>query len=544
MWAPVWAFGQASSVKLSHCVRPPAPEGIDLPLPLANHQWPSGLSEKRQQTWDNGVWKDLDRLVYTYNDFGNLTGRTQQFWRNGVWENAGWLVCTYDDSQNLAYRTFRDWRNQEWVESNRSVLAHDGFGRLTEEVSQSRGASTGGEWINYGRELYTYDEFGNLVGFLEQDWAETDWVDAERGSATYDESGNLLEVLYEGWDGGQWLVSLRDRYTYDQNGFLTGSILQLWTGSEWLDSRRAFYTHEDNGDLTEFMDQLWTGSEWENYDRIYYARDDAGNLTQLVFERWDSSIWEQRRRILRSYDASGNLIEEADQTWADTAEWLNQRRTLLSYQSIAAPFKVVLNSPEDGATGIPPLPTLSWQTQEDVEAYHLKIAADTSFSTPIVESDNMAVAAITLSDPLSYSTTYYWRVRAGRDDGSGKTTGLVFGPWSETRSFTTAVGTETEGVASLPTEFALHPPYPNPFNPSTTIGFDLPQAEDVRVTIYDALGRLVESLVPDGVGAGSGQLAAGRHRVTWDAEDVPSGVYFVRMEAGAYSSTQRVLLLR
>lgn len=123
------------------------------------------------------------------------------------------------------------------------------------------------------------------------------------------------------------------------------------------------------------------------------------------------------------------------------------------------------------------------------------------------------------------------------DDGLGKTTGLLFGPWSERRSFTVAIGTATEGETDVPTSFALHPAYPNPFSPSTTIRFDVPEAAEVRLMVYDTLGRAVEEL-------SNKNQAPGTYAVTWEPRTVPSGVYFVRMEAGAFSATIQVLLLK
>ena len=91
--------------------------------------------------------------------------------------------------------------------------------------------------------------------------------------------------------------------------------------------------------------------------------------------------------------------------------------------------------------------------------------------------------------------------------------------------------------APLPTEFALRSNYPNPFNPSTIIEFDLPEARPVGLAVYDVVGRRVASLV-DGV------LAAGRHEVTWDAANLPTGVYFYRIAAGDFVQVKQMILLK
>jgi hypothetical protein len=88
-----------------------------------------------------------------------------------------------------------------------------------------------------------------------------------------------------------------------------------------------------------------------------------------------------------------------------------------------------------------------------------------------------------------------------------------------------------------PGHFALHPNYPNPFNPATIIRYELPEQALVKIAVYDALGRLVEVL-------STKYHAPGTYAVTWEPRNLPSGVYFVRMEAGRYTKTNQMLLLK
>jgi hypothetical protein len=88
-----------------------------------------------------------------------------------------------------------------------------------------------------------------------------------------------------------------------------------------------------------------------------------------------------------------------------------------------------------------------------------------------------------------------------------------------------------------PSIFSLNQNYPNPFNPSTTISFTLPTNSLVTLKIYDVLGREVELLANE-------ELLAGTYSRTWDAGAMPSGVYFYRLQAGIYTETKRLLLLR
>lgn len=93
----------------------------------------------------------------------------------------------------------------------------------------------------------------------------------------------------------------------------------------------------------------------------------------------------------------------------------------------------------------------------------------------------------------------------------------------------------------LPTEFASAV-YPNPFNPSTTVSYDLPAEAQVSIVIYDAIGQEIRQLVND-------VHSVGRYSVQWDARDnfgrsVGSGVYIAKIKAGQFSATQKMLLLK
>ncbi len=90
---------------------------------------------------------------------------------------------------------------------------------------------------------------------------------------------------------------------------------------------------------------------------------------------------------------------------------------------------------------------------------------------------------------------------------------------------------------AVPDRFALGQNYPNPFNPTTVIWYQIPTAAHVRLAVFDVLGREVATLVNEGKDAGA-------YTVTWDASGVPSGVYFYRLNAGSFSETKKLLLLR
>jgi hypothetical protein len=91
--------------------------------------------------------------------------------------------------------------------------------------------------------------------------------------------------------------------------------------------------------------------------------------------------------------------------------------------------------------------------------------------------------------------------------------------------------------APSPVHFALAQNFPNPFNPATTVEFSLAQRSDVSLVVYSVLGREVATLA-------RGLHEAGLYRVTFDASDLPSGVYFCRLIAGNASQIRKMTLMK
>jgi len=99
------------------------------------------------------------------------------------------------------------------------------------------------------------------------------------------------------------------------------------------------------------------------------------------------------------------------------------------------------------------------------------------------------------------------------------------------------VVTSVASSEQIPLQFALEQNYPNPFNPSTTIRYSIAKSEHVRLIVYDVLGRKIASLIDE-------VQNPGIYSINFNASNLSSGVYFYRIEAGMYSDTKRMILLK
>jgi hypothetical protein len=90
---------------------------------------------------------------------------------------------------------------------------------------------------------------------------------------------------------------------------------------------------------------------------------------------------------------------------------------------------------------------------------------------------------------------------------------------------------------NVPSAYNLSQNYPNPFNPVTKISYTLPKAGNVKLVVFDVLGREITTLVND-------VKTAGTHVVSFDASSLSSGVYFYRINAGDFTSTKKMMLVK
>lgn len=190
-----------------------------------------------------------------------------------------------------------------------------------------------------------------------------------------------------------------------------------------------------------------------------------------------------------------------------------------------------LVSPPNGQSGVSLTPTLVWAPISGVTTFHIQVSPTIDFS---VITDSATVAGnvnqrVVPAGRLNLATNYNWRVRATNGSGTGPYTAS----WS---FFTLAVGVNLIS-AEVPKEFKLFTNYPNPFNPSTKIKFNIPKSEFATLKVYNSTGKLVSELF-------SNNFAAGSYEVEWQASNFASGIYFYKLESASFTETRRMMLVK
>ena len=162
----------------------------------------------------------------------------------------------------------------------------------------------------------------------------------------------------------------------------------------------------------------------------------------------------------------------------------------------------------------------------------------TGNESPCIDAGN---PDFTYNDVLDGSNALYPALGYARND-MGAFGGSNSKWWEDDMHMWDNVVSVDNEIVAIPTEYKLSQNYPNPFNPSTIIKYQIPkQVRDdnanVSLKVYDILGREIATLVNE-------KQKAGNYEVTWNADNVPSGIYFYRLRAGNFVEAKKMLLLK
>ncbi|PWN07788.1 Ig-like domain-containing protein [Rhodohalobacter mucosus] len=189
-------------------------------------------------------------------------------------------------------------------------------------------------------------------------------------------------------------------------------------------------------------------------------------------------------------------------------------------EPISPPGAVSLVSPLNGALDVSVDALLSWLPVAQAADYRVQVSTDAGFATLSEEQAGLSATEFSTGS-LDNSTTYYWRVRARNDAGEGA--------WSEVWSFQTV---QTDLAKTM-----IESVYPNPFNPTANIQYQLAENSDVLIEIFDMAGKRLLVLV-------DARQNRGSYTIPFTASGLSSGIYFVRLRAGNTVSTEKFTIIK
>jgi lysophospholipase L1-like esterase len=296
----------------------------------------------------------------------------------------------------------------------------------------------------------------------------------------------------------------------------------------------------------------------------------SANYTNTLSLNWSASSRAINYRLQLSTDSTFTTTMYDDSTLTDTLKQVSSLLNNTSYYwrvragnsvgwsewSMRWKFTVVVLAPtlltpaNDSTQRVEPI-YFSWFTElGEASKFWFQVSVDSNFANLFYNDSSLTVDSLSLSG-FQVGVKYFWRVRAIYPNG--------ISDWSSVWNFRYVKPVSVKLFNDIPNRFFLHNNYPNPFNPTTKIKYDLPIASKVTLKVYNILGQEVATLRDEieepgfksvelnGSTLSSGVSAKGASPPYASNEGwrgYASGVYFYRLTAGEYISTKKFLLLK
>ena len=196
---------------------------------------------------------------------------------------------------------------------------------------------------------------------------------------------------------------------------------------------------------------------------------------------------------------------------------------------LSIPAIPVLILPPDNSFNVYQNPTLLWDSNYFAALFRVQIASDTLFNTIIYDTSVANTPLYLRLGVLNLGQKYFWRVNATNEKGTSS--------WSDIWRFTVRSTGIYEHTSENPLFYKLYNNFPNPFNPVTTIKFQVPNFDHVNIKVYNLLGQEISSLVNE-------DFTAGVYSLQWNAINLASGIYYIRFITNNYTDFIKVLLIK
>lgn len=466
---------------------------------------------------------------------------------------GGPFIDTVSPTTNLTVNGLTPGATYEWSVISRSTADHAivSAASSTFEFTVSGGVGDGTPTASYpsgGATVYSRlpefnwyveGDLAGITGYIVQ-WAEAGTGFAAPTSVNIAGAGTKSYTLVGGqelnWGGMyEWRVA-----SVDAGGQSAWSTESFEVTAE-RQTLRPFVSYPANGEV--FKGTSVTVS--------WYIDQNAAPVQDYVVQYSRTTTFDPADRVTkvvpktRTFETLTGLVPGATYQWrvrarltdGQSSGWSNPIGGFVLEAGSAAPVPLV-GSPINNVLVRASAPSLAWATPVSSTSeltYDVDLSTSPSLTNPIRARElPSANAVLGTLEP----GTYYWRVRTVASSGH-------VSDWSQVATFRVGVvSTDVEDAAGgeLPKEFALATSFPNPFSATTTIGYDVPQASDVRLTVYNALGQRVRTLA-------RGMTEAGTHTAEWDGRDdsgaaLANGLYIYRLETGSKQITRTLLLVR
>jgi hypothetical protein len=390
-----------------------------------------------------------------------------------------------------------------------------------------------GSWEPVRRETSEYNSNGLLSGVLYEDMVNGIWIPNSKLSYTYNAAGQLDTYLAAVYLDSISTILFLTNYSY-QSGLVTEVLSQYKEDDSWINLNKVIYSYTPEGKNETMIYQLWRDTDWANWQRFNRLYDTHNRLTEFVNAEWDSA-WVNKTRYLFYYNSSDKVCEKVYELW--TINWTKSEKEIYIYNEAGKTDTIIqqvwqdmewnnsglfINSYDIGWNRIEEL-FYQWNNLEWMQKGRLGFEYDAHNNG--IKADNYQWQSGWIPATRYFFITY----NNGLESISFNAKSVVV----QYDIFTSA-GQEEQSLLS---KYLLSDNYPNPFNPSTTINFSVPEQLRVKITLFNILGREIRVLFNDIV-------PAGEHKLLFNAAGLSSGVYLYQMNAGNFKALKKMVIIR
>ncbi len=432
----------------------------------------------------------------------------------------------------------------------------------------------GMQWINFNRGFVRYRE-----GYYKTTDGGSTWTDTHFGSGFWMSEIQFLtdSIIYRipDWNnqtfyyttntGSNWYTNqitggmqnpAEMHFINEQTGFVTGypSKMAKTTnrGFNWTTPNITFSNSTENGTNFTFLSEF-TGYFTDSY-KTFKTTDGGNNWTSvsnlgtasdfgLFFNDVNSGWMTNSAGLYKTTNGAVNWVLQNTgvNITMTSVSFINYNTGWISGvnghilrttngSGVLAPIAPTLISPPNNSSGQGLTPLLDWDSISTAVSYRLQLSADSTFGATLIDVQNITSSQYQVSaGVLANNVKYFWRVKASNIGGES--------PYSTVWNFRTALVGISHTGNETPVLHKLYNNYPNPFNPVTKIKFDIPEQSFTKLTIYDIIGKQVSVLV-------NRELNPGSYEAEFNASNLPSGVYFYKLQAGVYIGVKKMILVK
>ena len=345
-----------------------------------------------------------------------------------------------------------------------------------------------GEWTNYLKNEYYYDN-GRKCSLNVLIWSDQSWQNNHQFEYKYDKNGNILEEISKNWTNEQWEPISKKIHKYGNDSYKDSTLSQIMDDNDnWQTPQKSEYYYDNNSNRDSVVHKFCYQDTYLKSE-VYVHNFKKGLKTQTIYRKWDYSK---------------NIC-------------IDTTRTLFEYNTDDSLIKKTVQVPEKGL----------WRDSSQV-SHHYNNNRLSSIVYELYKNENWIYRD---------STSYNYNLEE-------KTCIILMQEWQEdhfvnNRRWKLDYVDESNRVIGSDNSqnYKLYPAYPNPFNSSTEIEYYLKSKSPVKITIYNIQGQILNSLV-------NTVKSKGLHSTTWKPKNIPSGIYFYKIQANRFSEVKKCILLK